>query len=137
MRRYLLDTNVLLHVVNGSAGHERIVEKLSSTPRASMAVSAVTVWEIARMVERAKAPARASRAALDMLSNFRQIPMTKGAAYFGGLIYARLSDGGNKIGDRDTMIAGIALAHGYILVTDNTREFHRVPGLTVENWRVG
>ncbi len=35
------------------------------------------------------------------------------------------------------MIAGTALAHGHIMVTDNVREFERVPGLQIQNWRTG
>lgn len=134
-KRYLLDTNVLLHVVNRSARHENIIIHLENTPRASLAVSAVTVWEIARMVEKAKVPTKASNAAMDILTSFRMIPMTKQAAYYGGLIHAKLAGVGKTIGERDSMIAGIAYVHGYTLVTDNMKEFTRVPGLIVENWR--
>lgn len=133
--RYLLDTNVLLHLVNRSSGHDLIARRLEDMVRTRLAVSAVTVWEIARMVEKAKVPTKASQAALDMLTSFRMIPMTKVAAYQGGLIHARLSGIGKTIGERDSMIAGIAMVHGYVLVTDNTKELSRVPGLTLENWR--
>lgn len=53
--------------------------------------------------------------------------------------YARirlaLEQAGQKIGDRDTLIAAHALALGATLVTRNVREFARVPGLKVENWQ--
>jgi predicted nucleic acid-binding protein len=48
----------------------------------------------------------------------------------------RSSNLGKTIGERYSMIARIALAHKFILVTDNTRELERVPGLEVMNWRV-
>lgn len=47
---------------------------------------------------------------------------------------SRLSAAGTPIGAYDTLIAGHALARGLTLVTNNTREFSRVPGLQVENW---
>ena len=50
-------------------------------------------------------------------------------------VRTRLEAAGRKIGDRDTIIAAHALALGATLVTRNTAEFSRVPGLTVENWQ--
>jgi tRNA(fMet)-specific endonuclease VapC len=52
-----------------------------------------------------------------------------------GSLRARLADRGTRIGDFDEMIAAHALALDAILVTDNTRHFAHVEGLTVENWR--
>jgi tRNA(fMet)-specific endonuclease VapC len=136
MSRFLLDTNVLLHVVNRSKGYEPIEARLAASNQRSLAVSAITVWEIFRMAEKAKAPTKASKAALDMLSIFRITPMTAQSAALGGQVHAALSNVGKTIGERDSMIAGIALAHKFILVTDNTRELERVPGLEVVNWRM-
>lgn len=49
-------------------------------------------------------------------------------------IRASLETAGNMIGGNDLLIAAIALAHDLIVVTHNTSEFERVPGLTVEDW---
>ena len=49
-------------------------------------------------------------------------------------IYAKLKLAGLLIGDSDTLIAATCLAHGYTLVTDNTRHFERVDGLQIVNW---
>jgi tRNA(fMet)-specific endonuclease VapC len=135
MLRYLLDTNVLLHVVNRAKGYELIEQRLASSSPRKLAVSVITVWEIFRMAEKAKVPTKASKAALDFLNSFRIMPMTKQAAALGGQVYAVLASKGQTIGERDSMIAGIALAHECILVTDNTKELLRVPQLVVENWR--
>lgn len=135
MSRYLLDTNVLLHVVNGSQGHERIRHHLEQTPKGAAKISAVTVWEIARMVEKAKAKTRATEAALAMMGLFDVVPMDASGASMGGTIHALLANKGLTIGERDSMIAGMAVIHGFIMVTDNVKEFERVPGLPVVNWR--
>ncbi len=136
MIRYLLDTNVLLHVVNRSQGYEKIESKLLEAKANSLAVSVITVWEIFRMAEKAKAPTKASKAALQFLDKFRVIPMSKTSAARGGQIHGALANIGQTIGERDSMIAGIALESNYTLVTDNVREFERVIGLKLENWRV-
>jgi predicted nucleic acid-binding protein len=71
----------------------------------------------------------------EFLDEFRIVPMTKPGAALGGQIHAALSKIGQTIGERDSMIAGIALLNNYILVTDNVGEMQRVAGLSVENWR--
>lgn len=138
MKPYLLDSNVLIHVVNQAAGHALIQDRLIRAHESGHAVlvSAVTVWEIFRMAEKAKASSKATRAALNLLSKFRTAPLSREAAALGGAIHARLAKAGKTIGERDSMIAGAALAGGCTLVTDNTNEFSRVPGLTLENWRL-
>lgn len=135
MSRYLLDTNVLLHVVNRAKGYELIEQRLASSSPAALAVSVITVWEIFRMAEKARVPTKASQAALELLSSFRIMPLTKQAAALGGQIHAALSNKGQTIGERDSMIAGIALANECILVSDNVGELQRVPRLQLENWR--
>jgi len=136
MKRYLLDSNVLLHIVNRSSGYQLIEDRLVSAKADSLRVSAVTVWEILRMAQKAKVPGKAVQAALTMLSEFKVEALTREAAALGGSLHASLANIGKTIGERDSMIAGIALAHGYVLVTDNTGEFSRVPGLELENWRL-
>ena len=133
--RYLLDTNVLIHVVNKAQGYEKIEQRLLVAPAQSLLVSVITVWEIFRMAEKAKVPSKASKAALEFLDEFRIAPMTKPAAALGGQLHAALAKKGQTIGERDSMIAGIALLNGYTLVTDNVGEMQRVAGLQVENWR--
>ena len=133
--RFLLDTNVLLHVVNKAKGYELIEQRLVTAPAHSLVVSVITVWEIFRMVEKAKVPSKASKAAIAFLDEFRVIPMTKPGAALGGQIHAGLAKLGKTIGERDSMIAGIALMNDYTLVTDNVGEMQRVVGLRVENWR--
>lgn len=135
MIRYLLDTNVLLHMVNKSRGHELIARRLASENQDNVRISALTVWEIARMVEKAKVPTKATNAAISMMGLFEVQDLDASGASMGGSIHATLANKGLTISERDSMIAGIALIHGYTMVTDNTREYCRVPGLTVENWR--
>ena len=62
-------------------------------------------------------------------SRFKSMPFDDAAANSYGIIRAALETAGQSIGPNDTLIAAIALANGLIVVTHNTREFRRVPGL--------
>jgi tRNA(fMet)-specific endonuclease VapC len=57
------------------------------------------------------------------------------AAFHSGSLRAELATTDNPIGPYDQLIAGHARSQGLILVTNNRREFDRVPGLRTENWR--
>jgi len=135
MNRYLLDGNVLIQLVNKTPGYGLIETRLATARAHSVLLSSVSVWEMFRRAEMGKAPAKAAKAALSLLSEFNIVPFTREAAAIGGSIYATLAKAGTSIGERDSMIAGAAMAHGFIMVTDNTGEFSRVKGLSVENWR--
>lgn len=133
--KYLLDTNVLMHWVNQSDGHDLIDFRIASTPSEKMAISAITVWEISRMVEKAKVSARSIQALLAAMSLFPVIVLDEQIAALGGSLSGRLSNLGISIGDRDSMIAATAMSRRLVMVTDNVKEFARVPGIVVENWR--
>ena len=99
-----------------------------------MGISTVTLGELvfgaehSQQVERNLADIEALTARLEVL------PFDDSAAYHFGQIRSELHRRGNPIGPYDMMIAGHARAHGLILVTNNVREFERVPGLRFENW---
>ncbi len=74
-------------------------------------------------------------AALNLfLAPFPSLPFDDQAADHYGQIRASLEQQGQKIGPNDLMIAAIARTHGLTVVTRNTREFQRVPGVAVEPW---
>ena len=65
---------------------------------------------------------------------FDSLPFDDAAAEAYGRLRAELARRGMPIGPNDLMIAAIALAYGFTLVTHNTSEFSRVPGLRLEDW---
>ena len=67
-------------------------------------------------------------------ARFELLPFDPAAARHAAQVRAQLEAQGTPIGAIDTMIAGVALANGLILVTRNVREFARVPGLQIQNW---
>jgi tRNA(fMet)-specific endonuclease VapC len=130
----LLDTNTFSDIVRGNANVER---RLSVIPPSMVGISSVTVKEIE--YGRSRCPEQVTRraAAIDsLLRRIDAVPFDVDVAYVTGRLRASLSRAGTPIGPYDVMIAGTALVHGLILVTANTREFSRVSGLQLEDWRV-
>jgi tRNA(fMet)-specific endonuclease VapC len=99
-----------------------------------MAISSITLAELWYGAARSTRPQR-TRAEQDAaLAPFRVLDFDSTAADNYASARAHLVSAGRPIGDRDLMIAAIALAKRMTVVTSNTAEFTRVPGLRVEDW---
>ena len=131
--KYLLDTNVLSDCVRGAPS---VVARLRAEPNTLIAVSSITELEveygIARNPKLPSAVAGAMRALLDAVT---VLPFTREDARIAARLRATLATQGQPIGAYDVLIAATALRHGLIIVTANPREFSRVGGLAVEDWR--
>ena len=130
---YLLDTCVLSDFARGEAN---TLDRVKSTPPALVAVSSITAMEIefglALDAVRARKLAPVMHALLRAVS---VLPYGVEDARATAVLRAALQKRGRPIGAYDALIAGCALARGLVLVTSNEREFRRVSGLRVENWR--
>lgn len=135
--KYLLDTNVIIHLANRAEGSDLIEQRLLTATAAKVCISSITSFELMRMLS--KGEGRVKKKALEFVSSsldtFRVLPYNKQDAEMGGFIMADLEKSGTRIGTHDCMIAGQALHRGLVVVTDNTGEFSRVPLLRLENWR--
>lgn len=130
MRRYMLDTDSISYAMRG---HGRVEERLRAVPPSSVCMSAVTLGQLhfgARLRKSKKLLAHVELAAAEI----SVVPFNRQAAIRFGQLAADLSDAGTRIGELDTMIAAHALSLGLTLVTNNTKHFSVVPGLTIENW---
>jgi tRNA(fMet)-specific endonuclease VapC len=129
--RFLLDTNIVIFALRDRtpALRERLTEHFGR-----MAVSVVTLAELHYGVERSSDPGRNRRATDEFLSLVEVQPLSAAAAEHSGEIRASLAAVGRPIGAYDVLIAGHARAAGLTVVTNNVREFDRVPGLLVEDW---
>jgi tRNA(fMet)-specific endonuclease VapC len=131
--KYLLDTCVLSDFARGDAGS---LVRIKATPPALIGISSVTVMEVEFGL--ALDPVRARKLAPVMhalLAAVEILPYGRQDAGATAALRAALQKSGRPIGAYDALIAGCALARGLILVTSNEREFRRVSGLRVENWR--
>ena len=129
---YLLDTNICIYALKNRP--PSVLERLQSVGPSSVVLSVITVLELRYGAEKSQTAA-ASHERLDrFLSPISVLPFDEDAALIGSRIRAHLSRRGTPIGDLDLLIASQALTRNLILVTNNLREFERVPGLRVENW---
>lgn len=128
---FLLDTNILIAVSRGS---EAVRRRLAEIPLSQLLLSAVVLGELEFGAEKSLYGER-SRANLKAVADMLVFaPLDHEAARRYGELRAVLERQGTPIGANDMWIAAQALALGATLVTDNEREFRRVPGLKVENW---
>lgn len=127
---WLLDTNVLIHAVRGRPPAVRA--RLQRQSPDDVAVSSVTVAELWYGAEKSPDPERKRGAWATVLAPFQVVAFDRGAAEHHARVRHLLRR--RPIGERDLLIASIALAHELILVTHDTAEYARVPGLRVEDW---
>ncbi len=132
---YLLDSNVWIGLVRRSSA-ELAARFRAMAPIADIRVCSVVVAELWYGCARSAKPA-ANRAALAaLIGPFPSLPYDDAAADQFVTIRRHLEPKGQVIGPFDLQIAAIALANGCSLVTHNTAEFSRVPGLMIEDWQV-
>ena len=131
MLKYLLDTNIVIYVIKN---RPLSVLKAFNGNQGRMAISSITLAELAHGVEKSSNPARNMSVVEDFVSRLEVLPYDERAAWQYGLIRTALERQGTPIGVNDLHIAGHARSLGLILVTNNLREFERVPGISLENW---
>jgi len=99
-----------------------------------MAISAVTLGELVYGAEKSAQPERNLADIEGLVARLEVLPLDSSAATHFGQLRAELAKVGRPIGPYDQMIAGHARSLGLILVTNDTNEFERVPGLRIDNW---
>ena len=132
---YLLDTNVCIELINGTSSQVRRHYINASSRRPIPATSSIVAHELWYGVAKSgRVPQNANRLTTFLNSAVTVLDYTAKDAQAAGEIRAKLESKGQRIGEYDTLIAGQAFCRNLILVTANTREFERVPGLIVEDW---
>jgi tRNA(fMet)-specific endonuclease VapC len=130
--RYLLDTNIFIYIRRRHP--PGLLAKFQQLMPDEAAISIITYGELQYGVEKSAKTIHARQGLENVLTALPVLPLpvTAGKSY--GEIRAGLEKKGEIIGGNDLWIAAHALAANLILVTNNEREFCRVPGLGVENW---
>lgn len=131
MLKYLLDTNIVIYTIKNRPQKVRDTFKLHE---GQMCISSVTLGELVYGAERSSQPERNLQDIEGMIARLEVMPFDNTAAIHFGQLRAELYRTGKPIGPYDMMIAGHARSLGLILVSNNTKEFIRVPGLRLENW---
>lgn len=131
---HLLDSNACIRYLNGRAPSIR--SSLAAMAAGSVGVCSVVKAELYAGAMRSNNPAQTRANQQAFLTQFLSLPFDDDAAQVYAIIRAHLELQGTPIGPYDLQIAAIALANNLTLVTHNTREFSRVPGLLLEDWEI-
>jgi tRNA(fMet)-specific endonuclease VapC len=132
MARYILDTDTCSYITKRS--HPVLLKRLQKTPISDVCISAITKAELLYGVEVSPQREQDETALHAFLRYVEVLDFTDDAAFHYARIRAHLKASGTMIGANDLFIAAHARSLGLTLVTNNTREFRRVPKLAVENW---
>lgn len=130
--RYLLDTNICIYIAKHNPPEVR--QRFARHAASDVAMSVITLGELRFGAEKSQARDAALAAIQRLEAAIRIAPLTESAGEHYGEIRANLQRQGQPIGNNDLWLAAHARAEGWILVTNNEREFVRVEGLQVENW---
>jgi tRNA(fMet)-specific endonuclease VapC len=130
--KYLLDTNICIYLIKKKP--MSLITRFNEHSVGDIGVSSITVAELTYGVHKSQLRAQNQEALLQFLSPLVISEFDADAAFSYGQIRAELESQGTPIGSLNTLIAGHAVSLGVKLVTNNVREFSRVPNLIVENW---
>ena len=124
---YMLDTNICIYVISKNHRNSIAVDNVTKHIGEDLCISSVTLSELEYGICKSSDPDK-------FLSSIPVIDYDSEAAKEYGDIRSSLEKAGTPIGPLDMMIAAHARSRGYLLVTNNIREFDRVSNLRVENW---
>ena len=129
--KFLLDTDTCIYALKQKPV---VLGHLLDKAPVDVAVSAITEAGLRTGAARSSSPTRTLRAVENFLRPIAIVDFTSDDAVSYARIRARLERAGKPIGPLDTLIAAQAVSRKLVLVSNNEREFKRVPGLELENW---
>lgn len=131
---YLLDTNICIFAIKKRP--EGILGKIQKNLDHGIFVSSLTIAELEIGVENSQRPEENRLALVEFLSIFDYLNFDDEDAIAYGKLKVHLRLSGTIIGPIDLLLASQALSKGLIMVTNNIKEFSRVPVLKVKDWTV-
>ena len=129
---FLLDTDTCIYALKQD---ENVLRQLLSTPREDVTVSVVTEGELRTGAAKSTSPVRTLHLVENFLRPLTLLDFTSDDAIAYASVRAKLERAGTPIGPLDTLIASQAVRRKLTLVTNNEREFRRITGLSIANWK--
>ena len=130
--RYMLDTNICSHVLRSRP--PSVKGRFDEAGDGALVISAVVLAELLYGAARHPHAVVIRREIADLVSRLAVLPWDEVAANDYGILRASLEKAGSPLGAVDMMIAAHARSAGLTLVSNDTRHFDRVEGLSVANW---
>ncbi len=129
---YFLDTNIIIYSLKNS--FPSIREHFEATPMQSIVIPSIVLSEIEYGAHKSNDYNKTISIYNKFTSCFESVSFSQNASKTYGSIRSYLESMGTPIGQNDLIIASMVLSKNGILVTHNTKEFSRIPGLKIEDW---
>ncbi len=134
--KYLLDTNICIYIINEKP--DKVLRKFEQYPVFDFGISSITHAELQYGIEKSKNKKTNQDALDEFLLPLTILPFHgKKLVTCYGEIRASLESKGRTIGPLDMLIAAHALSLDLTIISNNTKEFSRIPKLKSENWTRG
>jgi len=131
MLTYMLDTNICIYVLKNYP--PKLREKFNALAE-QLCISTITLGELHYGAEKSVRRAENLMAIAHFVARLDVLPFAQKAAVHYGQVRAELERAGTPCGPHDMQIGGHARSEGLVIVTNNMREFARMPGVRAENW---
>jgi tRNA(fMet)-specific endonuclease VapC len=130
--KFLLDTNICIYIIKQKP--PEVLQKFNRYHVGDIGISSITIAELEYGIQKSKSSEKNREALTQFLLPLTIADFDVSAATMYGIIRSTLEKQGNPIGSLDTLIAAHALSLQVSLITNNIKEFNRVPNLNLENW---
>ena len=132
MMRYMLDTNTCIYIIKRKP--VEVIDRFRQLQISQVSISSITLSELEYGVIKSSKPEQNHLALAQFLAPIEILPYGDATAEHYGKLRVYLEKHGTPIGSLDMLIAAHALSTGCILITNNLKEFERVPNLKINNW---
>ncbi len=129
---YLLDTNICIYIIKKQPNS--VIKKFNCFSPGEIGISSITVAKLYYGVAKSREKEKNMLALNNFILDLEQVFFDEKAATIYGELRVALEKKGNIIGPLDMLIAAHAKSLGLVLITNNTKEFSRISGLSINNW---
>ena len=130
--RFMLDTNICIYIIKQKPPN--VIERFYQTEISEISISSITLSELFNGVSKSSKPEQNQIALTQFIAPLDILSYDDEAAQYYGELRVHWEKQGRPIGCLDMLIAAHALSATCVLVTNNEKEFTRVPKLKIENW---
>ena len=132
MMQFMLDTNTCIYIIKRKP--LEVIERFRRTEISQIGISSITFSELQYGDSKSSRPEQNQMALAQFVAPLEILPFEEEVAQYYGDLRVRLERQGTPIGSLDMLIAAHALSISCTLVTNNEKEFGRIPSLKIENW---
>jgi tRNA(fMet)-specific endonuclease VapC len=130
--KFMLDTNTCIHIIKRKPSE--VIQRFKRTKISQIGISSITLSELLYGVSKSSKPEKNQVALAQFIAPLVILPYGDEVAQYYGELRAYLETKGTPIGSLDMLIAAHALSIACTLVTNNKKEFIRIPNLKIDNW---